>query len=253
MNTLSVVLIAYNAAEYIHKSLESAQWADEIVVLDRGSEDNTLEIAEKFGAKCFQHTDWQGFGVQRQIAQSYANSDYIFMLDTDEQISDQLKQSILEIIEGPQKVNIAYSCSRRNWFIGKYMKTCGWYPDRVIRLYLRQERQYNSALVHESLDISGAQVYPIKGDILHHTAPDLLEFQHKQLRYAKSWAIDRYQNGQTCGLSQAFSHSLTAFLKTYVFRKGFLDGRYGLLLSTIICHYTFNKYAALWALSQRKD
>ncbi|WP_260260103.1 glycosyltransferase family 2 protein [Vibrio intestinalis] len=250
MKTLSVVLIAKNSQQTIAKAIESAAWADEVILLDSGSDDETIAIAESLGTKCFTHTDWQGYGKQRQIAQSYANCDYVFMLDTDEQITPELKQSIQQVLQQPTQANIAYQCPRRNWFIGRYMMNCGWYPDKVIRLYLREERQYNDNLVHEALDTTGAAIEDLHGDLLHQTAPDYIDFQYKQLKYADSWAKQRFESGKRCSLFSAFSHATAAFLKSYLLRKGFLDGSHGLLLSRVITQYTFNKYAALWALGQ---
>ena len=133
-NSLSVVLIAKNSAATLESSLKSVQWADEIVLLDGGSTDDTVDVAIRNGAKVYQHTDWQGYGKQRQIAQQYATSDYVFMLDTDEQVTDELKASIQVVLSEAQQTNKAYTCARRNWFLGRYMMHCGWYPDRVIRL-----------------------------------------------------------------------------------------------------------------------
>ncbi|KEI70400.1 glycosyltransferase family 2 protein [Endozoicomonas elysicola] len=251
-NSLSVVLIAKNSAVTLESSLKSVQWADEIVLLDGGSTDDTVDIAIRNGAKVYQHTDWQGYGKQRQIAQQYATSDYVFMLDTDEQVTDELKASIQVVLSEAQQMNKAYTCARRNWFLGRYMMHCGWYPDRVIRLYLNKERTYNSNLVHESVDISGADVVDLDGDLLHRTCDDYMQFQQKQLVYARSWAEERFLKGKRKGLGSAFSHALGAFIKTYFLRRGFLDGAHGLLLSLVVTQYTFNKYAALWALGKTR-
>lgn len=249
--TLSVVLIAKNCEATLSDCLKSVQWADEIILLDSGSTDKTVSIAEGMGAKVYTNTDWQGYGRQRQIAQSYATCDYVFMIDTDEQVTDELKESIIEILSKPKVPNTVYTCARRNWFLGRYMMNCGWYPDRVMRLYLNQERSYNDNLVHESVDANNAKMIDLHGDLLHSTCTDYSAFQNKQLVYAKNWARERFEQGKSVGLSSAFSHALGAFIKTYFVRKGFLDGRYGLLLSMVVSQYTFNKYAALWALAHQ--
>ncbi|OED43369.1 lipopolysaccharide biosynthesis protein [Endozoicomonas sp. (ex Bugula neritina AB1)] len=248
--TISVVLIAKNNADTISDCLKSVQWADEIILLDSGSTDNTTELAKNFGAKIFVHEDWQGYGRQRQIAQQYVTCDYVFMIDTDEQVTDELKTSINKILSQPPKKNTVYTCARRNWFIGRYMMHCGWYPDRVIRLYLNKERSYNDNLVHEAVDTTNAKTIDLTGDLLHRTCDNYITFQEKQLKYAKNWAEERFQQGKKVGLSSAFSHALGALIKTYFIRKGFLAGAHGLLLSLIVTQYTFNKYVALWALSQ---
>ncbi|OAN17001.1 lipopolysaccharide biosynthesis protein [Photobacterium jeanii] len=248
--TLSVVLIAKNAATTLHACLESVQWADEIILLDSGSDDNTTEIASQFGAKVYSNLDWQGYGKQRQIAQQYATCDYTFMIDTDEAVTLELKASIEAVLTQSIKNNVIYSCARRNWFLGRYMYHCGWYPDRVMRLYQTQERSYNDNLVHEAVDTTGATVVNLDGDLLHQTCTNFADFQQKQLTYARNWAQDRFQQGKKVGFGSAFSHAIGAFLKTYLLRKGVLDGAHGLLLSIIIAQYTFNKYIALWSLQQ---
>ena len=187
--TLSVVLIAKNSEATLYDCLKSVQWADEIILLDSGSTDQTVSIAKDMGAKVYKNTDWQGYGRQRQIAQSYATCDYVFMIDTDEQVTPELKASILDVISRPKKENIVYTCSRRNWFIGRYMMNCGWYPDRVIRLYLNHERTYNNNLVHEAVDTSNATIINLDGDLLHSTCRDYISFQKKQLVYAQNWAL----------------------------------------------------------------
>ncbi len=251
-NTLSVVLIAKNSSATLESALNSVQWADEIILLDAGSTDDTVEIATRCGAKVYQHTDWQGYGRQRQIAQQYATSDYVFMLDTDEQVTDELKVSLSAVLSKPLQTNKVYSCARRNWFLGRYMMHCGWYPDRVLRLYLNNERTYNSNLVHESVDTAGAEVINLNGDLLHRTCDDYMQFQQKQLAYAQSWAEERFLKGKKVGLGSAFGHALGAFIKTFLLRKGFLDGGHGLLLSLVVTQYTFNKYAALWAMGKAR-
>ena len=249
-HTLSVVLIAKNSAATLERSLKSVQWADEIILLDGGSTDDTVNIANRNGAKVYHNTHWQGYGIQRQIAQKYSTSDYVFMLDTDEEVTEELKASIQKVLSQPQQIGKVYACARRNWFLGRYMMHCGWYPDRVIRLYLARERTYNSSRVHESVDTKGAQIVHLKGDLLHRTCEDYMQFQQKQLSYARSWAQERFAQGKRVGLTTAFTHALGAFIKTFLLRRGVFDGRHGLLLSLIISQYTFNKYAALWALGK---
>lgn len=251
-NTLSVVLIAKNSSATLESSLNSVQWADEIILLDGGSTDDTVEIATRCGARVYQNTDWQGYGRQRQIAQQYATSDYVFMLDTDEQVTDELGASISDVLSKPRQANKVYSCARRNWFLGRYMMHCGWYPDRVLRLYLNSERTYNSNLVHESVDTAGAEVINLHGDLLHRTCDDYMQFQQKQLVYARSWAEERFLRGKKAGLGSAFGHAAGAFIKSFLLRKGFLDGGHGLLLSLVVTQYTFNKYAALWAMGKTR-
>lgn len=157
--SLSVVMIAKNEAGLLPDCLRSVEWADEIIVLDSGSEDDSVAVAEGLGAKVFTHTDWQGFGKQRQLAQSYASHDYVLMIDADERVTPELRQSIERVLNAPDD-GAVYNCARRNLFLGRFMRHSGWYPDRVNRLYANQRYRYNDDLVHESLNIGGAKVIP---------------------------------------------------------------------------------------------
>ena len=245
---LSVVLIARNEAGLLQECLESVAWADEIVLLDSGSEDETVEVARSFGALVFRNAEWPGFGKQRQLAQSHATGDYILMIDADERVSPELRQSIENALKDPQESTV-YSLGRSNLFLGKFMRHSGWYPDRVNRLYPAHFR-YNDDLVHESLETDGARVLPLQGDLLHLTCRDFFAFQRKQLGYAQAWATQRHQQGRRCSFFSVISHTLGAFVKTWILRAGFLDGKQGLILACVNAQYTFNKYAALWAFSQ---
>lgn len=247
--TLSVVMIAKNEAGLLAECLASVAWADEIIVLDSGSTDGTAALAADLGAQVFTHTDWQGFGKQRQRAQSHANCDYVLMIDADERVTPELRQAIEQVLTAPDD-NAVYSLGRRNLFLGRFMRHSGWYPDRVNRLYARQRYRYNDDLVHESLNTNGAKAIVLHGDLLHLTCRDFFAFQRKQLHYAQEWATQRHQAGKRCGYLSILTHTLGAFCKTWLLRAGFLDGKQGLLLAVVNAQYTFNKYAALWAMNR---
>jgi len=244
---LSVVMIAKNEAELLPACLASVSWADEIIVLDSGSSDDSVEIATQAGAQVYQSDDWQGYGIQRQRAQHYATGDMILMIDADERVSPELRAAIEQVLVAPPSRTV-YSLGRSNLFLGRFMRHSGWYPDRVMRLYPRTFR-YNDNLVHESLQSDGAPVVALPGDLEHLTCRDLIAFQRKQLAYAEAWATERHQRGKRCGLFSVFSHTLGAFVKTLLLRAGFLDGKQGWILAVVNAQYTFNKYSALWALN----
>lgn len=249
---LSVVLITHNEAELLPACLASVQWADDIVVLDAASQDATRQIALEAGARVFETVGWSGFGIQRQRAQAHAIGDFILMLDADERVTPELRRSIEAVISRPPASGVVYSCARSNLFLGRFMRHSGWYPDRVTRLYARDQYRYNDNTVHESLNIQGARVVNLKGDLQHLTCRDLITFQRKQLQYAEAWAIERHRQNKTCSFIAIVGHTLGAFIKTWLLRAGFLDGRQGLLLAMVNAQYTFNKYAALWALRRAK-
>ncbi|ELY5880069.1 glycosyltransferase family 2 protein [Cronobacter sakazakii] len=246
---LSVVMIAKNAASLLPDCLASVAWADEIVVLDSGSSDDTVAVATAAGAKVFIENDWQGYGIQRQRAQQYASGDYILMIDTDERVTPELAQAIRQVLEQPDPQAV-YSIARRNLFLGRFMRHSGWYPDRVTRLYARERYRYNDNQVHESLDAPGARVVTLSGDLLHLTCRDFASFQRKQLNYATAWAQERHQQGKKVSVPGIFGRTLAAFCKTLILRAGVLDGRQGWLLAVVNAQYTFNKYTELWALNR---
>nr|WP_105605362.1 glycosyltransferase family 2 protein [Cronobacter sakazakii] len=246
---LSVVMIAKNAASLLPDCLASVAWADEIVVLDSGSSDDTVAVATSAGAKVLTESDWQGYGIQRQRAQQYASSDYILMIDTDERVTPELAQAIRQVLKQPDPQAV-YSIARRNLFLGRFMRHSGWYPDRVTRLYARERYRYNDNQVHESLDAPGARVVTLSGDLLHLTCRDFASFQRKQLNYATAWAQERHQQGKKVSVPGIFGRTLAAFCKTLILRAGVLDGRQGWLLAVVNAQYTFNKYTELWALNR---
>lgn len=246
---LSVVMIAKNAAELLPECLASVHWADEIIVLDSGSSDNTVELARSLGAQVHVNNDWQGYGVQRQRAQALATGDYILMIDTDERVTPELEHSLRQVLAAPQ-AGAVYSIARRNYFLGRFMRHSGWYPDRVLRLYERERWQYNGNLVHESLECRDANIIELKGDLRHLTCRDFADFQQKQLAYATAWAQERYQKGKKASLAGILGHTLGAFIKTLLIRGGVLDGAQGWLLAVVNAQYTFNKYTELWALNR---
>lgn len=244
---LSVVMITKNEAELLPDCLASVSWADEIIVLDSGSHDNSVDIATQAGAKVYHNDDWQGYGIQRQRAQHYATGDMILMIDADERVTPELRAAIEQVLVAPPSRTV-YSLGRSNLFLGRFMRHSGWYPDRVMRLYPRAFR-YNDNLVHESLQSDGAPVVALPGDLQHLTCRDLIAFQRKQLAYAEAWATERHRRGKRCSLFSLFSHTLGAFVKTLLLRAGFLDGKQGWILAVVNAQYTFNKYSALWALN----
>lgn len=251
--TLAVALIVKNEAAHLKACLETVQgWVDEIVVLDSGSSDETEQVAREFTDKFFVNAEWPGFGPQRRIAQSYVESDYVLWLDADERITPELKTSILNAVE-QNKPDTVYQFARLSWVFGRYIKHCGWYPDRVLRLYPTKLTQYTDALVHERVEVSKEmQVANLDGDAIHYTYNDVHHYLVKSAGYAKAWADQRQKRGKKSSISQGIVHALACFMKMYILKVGFLDGKQGFLLSLLSAHSTFVKYADLWVREQEK-
>jgi (heptosyl)LPS beta-1,4-glucosyltransferase len=251
MPSISAVLIVKNEASKLPDCLKSLSWADEIIVLDSGSTDNTLAIAEEFSAKIYTDTDWQGFGVQRERAASFASSDWIFMIDADERVSPELQASILSAVQQPPAI---WFVNRLCWCFGRYIKHSGMHPDWVPRLYPRGQAMFDATRVHERL-VNNRQLTErnLSGYLLHHVYDSIRHQQQKAAHYAEEWALQRFAAGKKTSLTTAVLHAVACFLRMYVFRLGFLDGRQGFLLALLLSQSTFSKYAELWQLTSTKN
>lgn len=246
MARLSAVVITKDAAPKISACLASLQFADEILVFDAGSTDQTVPIARAHGARVIVSVDWQGFGIQRQRAQAAATGDWIFMVDSDERVSPALAEQIRAVLAAPDPQQ-AYAVPRLTWAFGRYLRHGGWWPDRVVRLYHSGSGRYSDALVHERVLLApGVRTVNLGHPLLHHTYSDLHEYLVKSAGYARAWADGRAQAGRRGSLAAGFGHGLACFLRMYVVRAGLLDGRAGFLLALLSAHSTFVKYADLW-------
>jgi (heptosyl)LPS beta-1,4-glucosyltransferase len=250
--TISAVLIVKNEAESLRACLDTLTWCDEIVIMDSGSTDDTIKIAQEYTDKIFTNTDWQGYGQQRQLAQAKATSTWILMIDADERVTPELKTSIQYIVSENDH-HAVYATPRLSWVFGRFIRHCGWYPDYVTRLYPANKGRYGDDKVHEKVyydnDIT---LKYLDGDLLHYTYKDMEHYLVKSANYAAAWAEQRHAGGKQSSLLQGFLHGLGCFIKMYIVRAGFLDGRQGLLLSLLSAHSTFVKYADLWTRRQKQ-
>lgn len=244
--SIAAVIITKNEQDSLRDCLESLRWVDEIIIVDSGSTDNTETIAKEYTEHFYVNAEWPGFGKQKQLAQSYATSDWILAVDADERIDDTLRENILTMLENPPE-NTVYNLNELTWVFGRFLKHSGWYY-RHVRLYPNKLTKYNDNLVHESVIIpSGCQVAELDGDILHYSYQNLNHYLVKSAGYAKAWADQRQARGKKASLSQGIIHALGCFLKMYLLKRGFLDGKQGFLIAVLSAHSTFIKYADLWA------
>ncbi|NOL48987.1 glycosyltransferase family 2 protein [Pelistega europaea] len=252
MPSLCVAMIVKNEAQDLAFCLNTVKdWVDEIVILDSGSTDETEAIAKKFNAKFYSNTTWSGFGPQRQLAQSFVKSDYVLWLDADERVTPELAKEIQTAIQ-ENKENTVYSVNRLSDVFGKRIHHSGWYPDYVIRLHKVKDTHYSDDLVHESIIVpKGFHVQRLNGHLLHYTYKNLHHYLVKSANYAKAWADQRQKQGKKASLWDAYIHAIGCFMKMYVLKAGFLDGKHGLLLATLSAHSTFVKYADLWVRNQQ--
>jgi (heptosyl)LPS beta-1,4-glucosyltransferase len=250
MTRLSVVMIAKNEAPILAGCLEKLDWVDEIVVLDGGSSDNTVEVARRYTDKVFVAADWQGYGVQRQRAQLYATGDWVLMVDADEHVSPELKQNILAVLQRDDR-NMAYAIPILPWCFGRFLRHGGWYPAHKVRLYARDKAHYGDQRVHEKLEFApDVQVERLKGDLLHYTYRDLEHYLVKSAKYASEFAQQRAARGKSASLAEGLLHGVGCFVRMYFVKAGFLDGKQGLLMALLSAHSTFVKYVDLWSRKQ---
>lgn len=243
-NKVSVCIICKNEETKIDACLQSVTWADEIVVVDSGSTDGTLDIVRKYTDKIFVREDWPGFGEQKRRAEALASNNWIFSIDSDEVVPEALALEIQNALTmaTPEQV---FTVNRLTHFCGQFVYHSGWYPDRIARLYNRTQYRYNQKMVHESLACEGATMVDLKNDLLHYTFSDLSVYMQKRMRYAEEWAKEKHKSGKKGSLLKGSLSGIFAFIRHYFLRLGFLDGRIGFLIAAIQCQYTFNKYALL--------
>lgn len=231
MIDFSIVIITKNEEKFIANAIKSSLFADEVLVLDSGSVDSTCEIAKDLGAKVHFH-EWLGFGTQKNKAVELAKNDWVFVLDSDERITDELKEEILKILSNPQ--NDGYFVARLNNFFGKNIKNCGLYPDYSIRLFNKNYGKFNDVSVHESVQLTSKAAH-LKNHMIHLAYKSIEEFIQKQNRYSSL-------NHKKKSLLKAIINPYWTFFKLYILKKGFLDGWHGFVISKLYAQYTFWKY-----------
>lgn len=230
-NKLSVVIITKNEENFITDAIKSALFADEVIILDSGSIDKTCEIAKELGAKVYQN-EWLGFGPQKNRAVELAKNDWVFVLDSDERITKELKDEIVATLKKPQFNG--YFIARLNNFFGKNIKNCGLYPDYSIRLFNKNYGKFNDVSVHESVQLTSKAAY-LKNHMIHLAYDSIEEFIQKQNRYSSL-------NHKKKSLVKAIINPYWTFFKLYILKKGFLDGWHGFVISKLYAQYTFWKY-----------
>jgi glycosyltransferase involved in cell wall biosynthesis len=228
---LSVVIITKNEESYIEDAIKSAQFADEVLILDSNSDDQTCRLAKKLGARVENH-DWMGFGPQKNLAIKLARNDWVFVLDADERITSELKQEILVVLKNPS--SNGYLVSRLNRFFGKNIKTCGLFPDYSLRLFDRTKGKFNDVPVHESVKVVG-NISNLNHYMIHLAYDNVDEFIYKQKMYSK---LSQKQKN----IFKALLSPCWVFFKIYFIKLGFIDGWHGFVIAKVYSKYTFWKY-----------
>lgn len=251
--TLSVCIITLNEEANLGRTLASLKdIADEIIVVDSGSTDATMAIAQSFGAKVFSEP-WKGFARQKNSSLAKASCDWILSLDADEEVSTELAASINKLLRSSTRPEFTgYKMNRRNIYFGKWLKRSGYYPDPKLRLIKRGAAEFELRDVHEDMKMSG-NLGHVQGDLLHHAYQDLESFLDHQNKYS-SLGADMVVRERKVGFSlvNIVFRPLVRFVWAYFFRMGFLDGREGLVVLMNHAAYVSWKYAKAWQKSKDK-
>lgn len=241
---LSAIIVALNEEINIETCLKSLQWVDEIiVVIDDRTTDRTEEIARFYTSHVFVQ-EWQGYSGSKNFALSKATGDWIFWIDADEEVTPNLQTEIQKAIRQGKKY-AGYEIPRLAFFLGRWIRHSGWYPGYVLRLFQRSKAQFNQALVHEGVQLTG-EVGRLKNPLLHFTDRDIANYYRKYDSFTSLAARQMAERDRKFRIVDLLFRPLFLFIKMFILRAGFLDGLQGLILAVFSANYVFTKYAKLW-------
>jgi glycosyltransferase involved in cell wall biosynthesis len=248
---ISATIITLNEQSNIKAACESVAWADEVLVVDSNSTDATRTIAESWGARVITNA-WPGFSVQKQFAVEQASYEWIFSLDADERVSDELKRSIDSLRE---KTNLAdgYEIARRTYYQQRWIRGGGWYPDRQLRLFKKSMGHWKQRHIHESVAMDpGARVETLAGDLLHYTSQDAAH-HHRMIgeRYAPLAARQMFEEGRRTSVLGVATAGPAAFIRSLILKGGLRDGFAGFTIASFAAHHAFLKHLMLWEKQQK--
>jgi len=245
---VSLYIIAYNEAHNLREVLPTVSWADEVVVVDSFSTDDTAAVCAKFGAR-HENIKFQGFGKLRNDALALLKHNWVVSIDSDERSTPEFAEEVRRTLTAP--AHAAYFVPRLNYFLGRPVRYCGLYPDyRQPQVFDRRQLQYEEDLVHERFKCTGSMGY-FKNPILQHPWPSLAVVLAKMDRYTTLMAERYFRAGRSAGFKELALNPVGAFLKKYIVQQGFREGIPGLMVSAIHGYYTFLKYAKLWELRNK--
>ncbi|MDI6767734.1 MAG: glycosyltransferase family 2 protein [Bacteroidota bacterium] len=243
LDKLSVIVITHNEEHNIVDCLQSVSWANEIIIVDSQSTDRTVDLARQFTQKIF-ITEWKGFAAAKNLALQRTSNEWVLSLDADERVTPELSLEINRVIIDDSNKFVGFEVARRAYFLGKWIKHCGWYPGYVTRLFKRSAVRFKELRVHEKLEVSG-NVGKLKNDILHFTDDTLFQYLEKFNRYTALAAEDLTDRGKRSSFFDLLIRPPYLFIKMFILRRGFLDGMHGFVLSLLSANYVFVKYAKL--------
>lgn len=241
---LSLTIITKNEEACIRRCIESVPFADEVIVVDSGSTDRTVEICRELGARVVVTQDYPGNGPQKNRALDLATGDWILALDADEWLSPELQKEIPALIANAGPGVAGYRFRRLSSFCGRFMRHSGWWPDWIVRLVRRGQGRFNEELAHDRLVLDG-EIGSARGIIMHEAFIDLEELLEKMNRYSTAGARMQSMRGKKASIAGAIGHGVWAFFRSYFLRAGFLDGREGLMVAISTAEGAYYKYVKL--------
>lgn len=245
---ISATILTKNSQKYLAEVLTALRSFDEVVVFDNGSTDNTLAIAKEFPNVTVHIGTFEGFGPTHNKASSLAKNEWILSIDSDEVVTHDLAKEIQGLKLNPDCV---YCFPRNNYFNGKFIKWCGWYPDVQYRIYNRSKTRFTDAQVHEAVIIKGMKIVELKAPIIHYSYDSIADFLTKMQSYSRLFA-EQNKGKKKSSLLKALSHGWFSFFKSYVIKRGFLGGYEGFVISAYNGHTAFYKYLKLKEANERK-
>lgn len=249
MFPVSVVIVTKDEEKNIEDALKSVSDAQEIIVVDSFSTDRTIEICRRFTDRIFQH-EWMGYARQKQLAVDYAAGPWVLILDADERVTPELKNEIAEKTSPhashltPHDFN-GYYLPRKNFFLGKWIRHSGWWPDYALRLFRKNKAFLEDREVHEKVILTGPAGY-LKNPLEHYTYRTIADFLKKMENYSTLAVKEMRKESGRSGIFSVTIKPVFTFVKMFFLRLGFLDGTYGLLLALLYSYYTFLKYVKTW-------
>lgn len=245
---ISVTILAKNSAKHLHEVLSALREFEEVLLYDNGSTDQTVEIAKTFPNVNVVHGPFLGFGPTHNRASALARHDWIFSIDSDEVATKALVDEIQKLKLNPECV---YSVPRHNEYNGKWIRWCGWYPDRVVRLYNRTKTNFSEALVHEGVEVNNLAEVALKNCLRHYSYDTISDFLTKMQSYSDLFAA-QYAGKKRSSPAIALVHAFAAFFKSYFLKRGLLGGYEGFLISSYNGHTAFYKYLKLYEANQKQ-
>jgi glycosyltransferase involved in cell wall biosynthesis len=242
MPSISATIITFNEAVNIERVIHSLTCADEIIVVDSGSSDDTRQIATRAGARVVDHP-WEGFAAQKNFASRQASNDWILSLDADEELNADAQAAVVNWKDYEPAAN-GYRFARRARYLGRWILHSGWYPDYKVRLFDRRRAEWRGPYVHESVVVEGS-VDTLPGEILHYTCDSLEEHRQRIEFYTGLAAREMFDHGERAGVWRRLLGPPGVFLNSYILRMGVLDGMPGFLIAWMAARYVSRKYARL--------